>query len=80
MPLDPDTPNAQESVIRSEPIEPGDRLTTGEPPYQRHWEVVAVEATSFDGQRFSGPMPIGQTELHFARAIVRGRLALRPLS
>ena len=72
--------NAVEMVIRREPIEAGQRLTLGQPPHERHWEVVAVESTSRDGERVGGSRgPLGWTGRSPADAIRSGRLVLRRL-
>lgn len=74
--------NAREWVIRREPIQAGQRLTTGEPPHERQWEVVAVEPTSSDGLRLgllSGP--IGRMGRPSAADVIQsGRLVLRTLA
>ena len=64
-----------ESVVRPEPIVPGERLTTGAAPDERHWEVVRVEPTERDGQRpllSMGPPGFPRQDL-----IWSGRLILR---
>jgi hypothetical protein len=85
LPLDPDSPavkkTALEVVIRPEPIEAGQRLTLGQPPNERHWEVVAVEPTSRDGERVGGSRgPLGWTGASPADAIFSGRLVLREIT
>jgi hypothetical protein len=85
LPLDPDHPafkkNPLEIVIRPEPIEAGQRLILGQPPHEAHWEVVAVEPTSRDGERVgSSRGPLGWTGSSPADAIFSGRLVLRPLT
>ena len=63
-----------ESVVRPEPIVPGERLTTGAAPDERHWEVVRVEPTERDGQPvlLSGPPGFPRQDV-----ILSGRLILR---
>jgi hypothetical protein len=85
LPLEPDRPASKkmalEMVIRPKPIEAGQRLTLGEPPHERQWEVVAVESTSRDGERIGGSRgPLGWKGLSPADAIVSGRLVLREIT
>jgi hypothetical protein len=85
LPINPDHPavkrRAEELVIGPEPIEAGQRLTLGQPPDERHWEVVAVEPTSRDGKRVGGSRgPLGWSGSSPGDAIFSGRLVLRPLT
>jgi len=73
IPTDPG--RALDSLVRPEPIAPGEPLTTGAAPDERHWEVVRVEPTERDGLRaspLSGPPGFPRQDV-----IWSGRLILR---
>ena len=75
MPSEPGVvPGGLSGVVRPQPVVAGERLTTGEVPDERHWDVVSIEPTERDGQRplLSGPPGFPRQDV-----IWSGRLILR---